>query len=255
MKVLCNVCETRPATFMCFTEEAAMCAECDGSIHTSSSKKHSRVQLLAPSKPTQPKCDICQVDNAYVVCREDRAVLCRRCDLSIHTATKLAEKHQRFLLSGVTLALHPVRSGSEDRSEASEDRGEENEPSTSKSTNHLVPDLGPGSSLVTNTKQFAANNGKNDKFMATSVPHWRVDELLDIPGLADGYNVRDIDALSGDMGDLDYDLSCFLEVPDMNNNVGEGSNPVNHPESYSSDDGLAVVPDMDNNDYNKRRRT
>jgi len=232
-----------------------MCAECDGSIHTSSSKKHSRVQLLAPSKPTQPKCDICQVDNAYVVCREDRAVLCRRCDLSIHTATKLAEKHQRFLLSGVTLALHPVRSGSEDRSEASEDRGEENEPSTSKSTNHLVPDLGPGSSLVTNTKQFAANNGKNDKFMATSVPHWRVDELLDIPGLADGYNVRDIDALSGDMGDLDYDLSCFLEVPDMNNNVGEGSNPVNHPESYSSDDGLAVVPDMDNNDYNKRRRT
>jgi len=28
-----------------------------------------------------------------------------------------------------------------------------------------------------------------------SMPQWRVDELLDIPGLADGYNIHDIDAL------------------------------------------------------------
>jgi len=55
------------------------------------------------------------------------------------------------------------------------------------------------------------------------------------------------------MGDLDYDLSCLLEVPDMNNNFGEGSNPG--PEGYSSDDGLGVVPDIDNNYNNKRRRT
>ncbi len=55
------------------------------------------------------------------------------------------------------------------------------------------------------------------------------------------------------MGDLDYDLSCLLEVHDMNNNVGEG--PHMNPDSYESDDGLGVVPDIDNNYNTKRRRT
>merc|ERR1719199_8499 len=180
-----------------------MCEECDGRIHNCKSN-HSRVQLLTPSKPSQPKCDICQDANAYVVCREDRAFLCRRCDISIHTATKLAEKHQRFLLSGVTLALQPHSSNNSEQSasaEASDERGKcgsEGEPSSSKSNNHqqLVPNMRLAANSAEHTgKDYYGKTGKHDKNMATSVPHWRVDELLDIPGLADGYSVGDTDAL------------------------------------------------------------
>eukprot|EP00976_Prorocentrum_cordatum_P088869 1187516-Prorocentrum_minimum.AAC.1 len=159
--------------------------------------------------------------NAYVVCREDRAFLCRRCDISIHSATKLAQKHQRFLLTGVTIALQSHGSNNSEESasaEASDEdgkcgsEGSGGEPSSSKSNNmnqQLVPDLGLASSsdngLVPDLGLASSSDngngiqyGKSSKFdknMATSVPHWRVDELLDIPGLADGYCVGDTDAI------------------------------------------------------------
>ena len=43
-----------------------------------------------------------------VVCHEDRAFLCRACDTSIHGANEFVAKHQRFLFSGVGLALESV---------------------------------------------------------------------------------------------------------------------------------------------------
>lgn len=39
-----------------------------------------------------------------VFCREDRAILCRECDDSIHKANQHTEKHNRFLLSAVKLS-------------------------------------------------------------------------------------------------------------------------------------------------------
>jgi hypothetical protein len=44
-----------------------------------------------------------------VFCREDRALLCRRCDFSVHTANKLAETHERILLANVTVSLNSIR--------------------------------------------------------------------------------------------------------------------------------------------------
>ncbi|KAL5985810.1 hypothetical protein ACLOJK_027797 [Asimina triloba] len=41
---------------------------------------------------------------AFLFCREDRAILCRECDLPIHTANELTKKHNRFLLTGVKLS-------------------------------------------------------------------------------------------------------------------------------------------------------
>lgn len=39
-----------------------------------------------------------------VFCQEDRAILCRECDDSIHKANEHTQKHNRFLLSGVKLS-------------------------------------------------------------------------------------------------------------------------------------------------------
>merc|ERR1712070_672657 len=84
----------------------------------------------------------------------------------------------------------------------------------------------------------------------------RVDELLDIPQLAEGYNAHDIDALA-DFGDLDFDLSSLLEVPGGGGDVavpdlGSGGSGY-YSAGYSSDDGnIGVVPDVDHS--HKRRR-
>lgn len=41
----------------------------------------------------------------YFFCLEDRALLCRKCDVAIHTANSLVSAHQRFLLTGVKVGL------------------------------------------------------------------------------------------------------------------------------------------------------
>lgn len=37
-------------------------------------------------------------------CQQDRAILCRECDIPIHKANELTQKHTRFLLTGVKLS-------------------------------------------------------------------------------------------------------------------------------------------------------
>tara|TARA_B110000459_G_C16503475_1_gene444500 strand:+ start:129 stop:716 length:588 start_codon:yes stop_codon:yes gene_type:complete len=52
-----------------------------------------------------------QANPVVVVCHEDRAFLCRTCDVSIHSANDFVAKHQRFLFSGVGLQLESVGQG------------------------------------------------------------------------------------------------------------------------------------------------
>lgn len=48
----------------------------------------------------------------YFFCLEDRALLCRQCDVAIHTASPHASTHQRFLITGVRVALeHHLTNG------------------------------------------------------------------------------------------------------------------------------------------------
>lgn len=46
-----------------------------------------------------------QEKRAFLFCQEDRAILCRDCDLPIHSANQHTGKHIRFLLTGVRLSL------------------------------------------------------------------------------------------------------------------------------------------------------
>ncbi|CAL1366847.1 unnamed protein product [Linum trigynum] len=47
----------------------------------------------------------------FFFCLEDRALLCRNCDLAIHTANEYVSAHQRFLLTGVKVGLEPTDPG------------------------------------------------------------------------------------------------------------------------------------------------
>lgn len=49
-----------------------------------------------------------QEGSGYFFCLEDRALLCRDCDVSIHTVNPFVSAHQRFLLTGVQVGLDPA---------------------------------------------------------------------------------------------------------------------------------------------------
>ncbi|CAD6272580.1 unnamed protein product [Miscanthus lutarioriparius] len=108
MKVLCSACEAAEASVLCCADDDALCARCDREVHAANrlASKHQRLPLLAPcgqssAAVSPPKCDICQECDAYFFCLEDRALLCRSCDVAVHTANAFVSAHRRFLLTGV----------------------------------------------------------------------------------------------------------------------------------------------------------
>lgn len=112
MKIQCNVCEMAEATVLCCADEAALCWICDEKIHAANNlaSKHQRV-LLSTSNSQMPKCDICQETVGYFFCLEDRALLCRKCDVAIHTVNTFVSSHQRFLLTGVKVGQEAAEHG------------------------------------------------------------------------------------------------------------------------------------------------
>ncbi|XP_062219787.1 B-box zinc finger protein 20-like [Phragmites australis] len=118
MKVLCDVCAAEAASVFCCADEAALCDACDRRVHRANkvAGKHRRFSLLNPApsasrstqQPPPPLCDICQEKRGILFCKEDRAILCRDCDVSVHTASKLTMRHTRFLLTGVRLSAEPA---------------------------------------------------------------------------------------------------------------------------------------------------
>ncbi|XP_073526169.1 uncharacterized protein [Phyllobates terribilis] len=106
MKIQCDVCEKRQATVICCADEAALCAKCDVEVHAANklASKHQRIQLHTLSTKL-PTCDICQDKAAFIFCVDDRALFCQDCDQSIHSANTLAGNHQRYLATGIRVAL------------------------------------------------------------------------------------------------------------------------------------------------------
>ncbi|XP_061357538.1 B-box zinc finger protein 24 [Gastrolobium bilobum] len=106
MKIQCDVCEKAPATVICCADEAALCAKCDVEVHAANklASKHQRLLLQCLSNKL-PRCDICQDKAAFIFCVEDRALFCKDCDESIHLAGSLSANHQRFLATGIRVAL------------------------------------------------------------------------------------------------------------------------------------------------------
>ncbi|XP_062195791.1 B-box zinc finger protein 22-like [Phragmites australis] len=109
MKVLCSACEAAEARVLCCADEAALCASCDRDVHAANrlAGKHHRLPLFPPAVVSEPNCDICQESHAYFFCVEDRAILCRSCDVAVHTANAFVSAHRRFLLTGVQVSLQP----------------------------------------------------------------------------------------------------------------------------------------------------
>lgn len=230
MKIQCDVCEKEKAIVFCPADEAALCHGCDCSIHLANklATKHARFSVHYPSSKESPLCDICQVlfpffflpptfdfrgnpknwtypsllnflifwlqeRCAYLFCQEDRVILCRECDLPIHSSNEHTQKHNRFLLTGVKLSassLHPASSSSIKGSDAVNDsealkraRSVSNENFTSS------PSIGNYSSLASPTNCRVEDNLVSDtasvstssisEYLIETIPGFCFEELLD----------------------------------------------------------------------------
>ncbi|KAK2446772.1 B-box zinc finger protein [Trifolium repens] len=136
MKIQCDVCEKAEASMFCPSDEAALCNGCDHTIHHANklATKHARFSLVHLNSKDYPLCDICQERRGYLFCQEDRAILCRECDIPIHKANEHTQKHNRFLLSGVKLSNNSLDTDSSSTSIGSETRNY-----SSRSKANIIP--------------------------------------------------------------------------------------------------------------------
>ncbi|KAI4321795.1 hypothetical protein MLD38_035137 [Melastoma candidum] len=226
MKIQCNVCESAEATVLCCADEAALCSPCDLKVHAANklAGKHQRVPLSSSSSHF-PNCDICQEAAGFFFCLEDRALLCRKCDLAIHTANEFVSSHQRFLLTGVKVGP--------DTSHPSPDA------KSSSSHSGQPPSATPPPPADLNKHPPPANANAIPTFIPGKLPisggssggsiaMWPLDEFLPFGDFNHGYYSFMGDgsskADSGKLGDSDCssvlrsseeaDYDCLGQVPD-----------------------------------------
>lgn len=134
----------------------------------------------------------------YFFCLEDRALLCRKCDVAIHTANIYVSAHQRFLLTGVKVGLEPtepVASSSSVKSYSGEENLETKSHTASRRDSSLPL-------AVQRKKVLPGHVGGIGDFAAPEVPYaggsvagsimqWPIDEYLGIPEFNQSYGYMD----------------------------------------------------------------
>lgn len=139
----------------------------------------------------------------YFFCLEDRALLCRKCDVAIHTANSFVSSHQRFLVTGVKVGLEATGPGtSSSKSKDNLDvirKASECAISRSTSTAAMVPSTGEikeatflgqhggvESTVVSNTTVPFRGGTISARSFATG---WHLQEYLGLTNLDQNYSV------------------------------------------------------------------
>ncbi|KAK9677812.1 hypothetical protein RND81_11G169400 [Saponaria officinalis] len=184
MKIQCDVCEKKEAKVYCGADEAALCEECDQRVHLANklANQHQRFSLLHPSFKHAPLCDICQEKRALMFCKEDRAILCRECDISIHKTNKHTFNHNRFLLTGVTISTSPTPyTNSSPISTNSSQPNSRNNNSYNNNTNNNASKNTSSSTSYGQMNEHESISTTNDmpEYLMESLPGWRLEDLID----------------------------------------------------------------------------
>ncbi|XP_010066200.2 B-box zinc finger protein 20 isoform X1 [Eucalyptus grandis] len=189
MKIQCDVCDKGEATIFCAADEAALCDDCDRRVHHANklANKHTRYSLLHPPFKESPLCDICQERRALLFCQEDRAILCRECDVPIHRSNEHTQKHNRFLLTGVKLSSSsPPNQASSSSSALSTDMKisrssakRQNCPPSSVSTAERSLPLGAYQDENHTSDAGSISTSSISEYLMETLPGWHVDEFLD----------------------------------------------------------------------------
>ncbi|KAK7317842.1 hypothetical protein RJT34_02412 [Clitoria ternatea] len=217
MKIQCNVCDVAEAKVLCIADKAARCWECDEKVHAANklATKHQRVPLSLSSSH-MPKCDICQEMVGYFFFLEDRALLCRICDVVIHTANACVSGHQRFLLTGVRVGLEAVDRGASSssvKSQSGEKMSDTKSSSISRNVSSMPQPSNFNESLPLQTvrvEEFSPTKVScAGGYTAGSVSQWPFEEFLGLNEFGRNYDYVDRTP-KGDNGKLgSSDSSVF----------------------------------------------
>ncbi|KAL6911902.1 hypothetical protein ACP4OV_000707 [Aristida adscensionis] len=175
MKVQCDVCAAEAASVFCCADEAALCDACDRRVHRANklAGKHRRFSLLSPAPSSSPPsgsatppplCDICQEKRGLLFCKEDRAILCRDCDVSVHTASELTMRHTRFLLTGVRLSSEPAACPAP--------------PSEDENSSSLCCSPGGDAAPPAPATSHGSDSSSISEYLTKTLPGWHVEDFL-----------------------------------------------------------------------------
>ncbi|KAK4778910.1 hypothetical protein SAY86_006438 [Trapa natans] len=200
MKIRCDVCAKDEAAVFCTADEAALCGGCDHRVHHANklASKHQRFSLLSPSSKDLPVCDICQERRAFLFCQEDRAILCKECDVPIHTANEHTQKHSRFFLTGVKLSTTPslyTSTAAQPHScngvsmvrdfKLAETSSAKKLPAPGSASSAAIPtSYKEGSNSSSNSLSMAVHHGKGStssisEYLIDMLPGWHFEEFID----------------------------------------------------------------------------
>lgn len=139
---------------------------------------------------------ICFLQEAagYFFCLEDRALLCRKCDVAIHTANSFVSAHQRFLVTGVRVDLesteHAVSSAKEPVNTALRITESSSKPLRKRSASPPLygeasgafsSQLGNNNGLVTNNVPFSSGTTPG------SLTDWPLDDFFGLTDFNQNY--------------------------------------------------------------------
>ncbi|PON90646.1 B-box-type zinc finger [Trema orientale] len=132
----------------------------------------------------------------YFFCLQDRALLCRKCDVAIHTANSFVSAHQRFLLTGVKVGLEATEpSGASSTNEDSDSVRKTTAPAVSPAA--VTPSVNGMKEAVSGhhggVGSTAANRASltGDATSGTNVPVWLSQEHLGFTELNQSYGFLD----------------------------------------------------------------
>jgi hypothetical protein len=117
-----------------------------------------------------------QERRAYLFCKEDRAILCRECDIPIHRDTELTKKHNRFLITGVKIGA-AVSSSDPTTSNGSEVRtslSRESQPSSFSSENNHC-----SHTFKDNMACGTISTSSISEYLIESIPGYCMEDLFD----------------------------------------------------------------------------
>ncbi|KAI3673248.1 hypothetical protein L6452_39365 [Arctium lappa] len=173
MKIQCDVCTQNEASVYCSADEAALCSGCDHNVHHANklAGKHPRFSLLHPPTEDSAVCDICQEKKAFLFCQQDRAILCRDCDVAIHKVNAQKLNHHRFLLTGVKLSpTASIYSSPEDI------------PTNKNHQKILHSPVVDQTPVKTHQELNGSGQGSTiSEYLMEMLPGWHVEDFLDSP--------------------------------------------------------------------------
>ncbi|WOL02067.1 B-box zinc finger protein 23 [Canna indica] len=285
MKIQCNACGAAEATVLCCADEAALCWACDERVHAANklAGKHQRIPLFSEeasggagdstsSSCGVPKCDICQEASGYFFCLEDRALLCRKCDLAIHTANSYVSAHQRFLLTGVRVGLDATEADAPVAKQQLQAVGRDVLWQSKQLARNSIPMSSPktngaSSSQIAKDGGLMGNKSPVSGFSMPGTPmDWSLDEYFGFPEFNQNFGFTEQNSSKADSGKLgssegsplycsmddNHDSNkCLGEVPEFPWMVPEIPSPptasgLNWQRNwhYPAPDNAAFVPDI-----------